>query len=187
MLVGLAPVVCNCIHTFNTVYMCNVLYLLLLLCDKHVCIYVHNMCMCMYVQYVCVYVCVYVRMYVCMWMYVCVCIYVCMYADVCVYVYMCVCMCVYVCGCMCVCVCVYVCVCVCVCVGRNRFQLEVPESALAHHTPNEYDLKSQRKGFKRYWTREIEGMLARMTDAEERRDSALRDTMRAIFHSFDTQ
>ena len=34
--------------------------------------------------------------------------------------------------------------------GRNRFQLEVPESALARHTPDEYELKSQKKGFRRY-------------------------------------
>ena len=33
--------------------------------------------------------------------------------------------------------------------GRNRFQLEVPESALARHTPDEYELKSQKKGFRR--------------------------------------
>ena len=72
-------------------------------------------------------------------------------------------------------------------VGRNRFQLEVPERALSRHTPNDYDLRSQRKGYKRYWTKEIEDMLARMIDAEERRDAALKDTMRTIFHSFDTQ
>ena len=33
--------------------------------------------------------------------------------------------------------------------GRNRFQLEVPESVLARHTPDEYELKSQKKGFRR--------------------------------------
>ena len=72
-------------------------------------------------------------------------------------------------------------------VGRNRFQLEVPLSALARNTPDDYDLKSQKKGFRRYWTSEIEDMLARMIDAEERRDAALKDTMRTIFHSFDSQ
>ena len=71
--------------------------------------------------------------------------------------------------------------------GRNRFQLEVPLSALARNTPNDYDLKSQKKGFRRYWTSEIEEMLGRMIDAEERRDAALKDTMRTIFHSFDSQ
>ena len=60
-------------------------------------------------------------------------------------------------------------------------------SALARNTPNDYDLKSQKKGFRRYWTSEIEEMLGRMIDAEERRDAALKDTMRTIFHSFDSQ
>ena len=71
--------------------------------------------------------------------------------------------------------------------GRNHFQLEVPESALLHHTPNDYELKSQRKGYWRYWTNHIEDLLARLTDTEERRDSALKDTMRTIFHSFDNK
>ena len=33
--------------------------------------------------------------------------------------------------------------------GRNRYQLEVPESALARHTPDDYELKSQKKGVRR--------------------------------------
>ncbi|XP_014673632.1 PREDICTED: DNA mismatch repair protein Msh6-like isoform X2 [Priapulus caudatus] len=68
--------------------------------------------------------------------------------------------------------------------GRNRFQLEVPESALKK-VPDAYELKSQRKGFKRYWTREIEALLARMVAAEDQRHAALRDCMRSIFHTFD--
>ncbi len=71
--------------------------------------------------------------------------------------------------------------------GRNRYQLEIPEVALARHTPDEYELKSQKKGFRRYWTREIETMLGRLTGAEERRNSALRDTMRVLFQSFSEQ
>lgn len=34
--------------------------------------------------------------------------------------------------------------------GRNRFQLEVPESALTSHIPQEYELKSQKKGYRRF-------------------------------------
>jgi DNA mismatch repair protein MSH6 len=68
--------------------------------------------------------------------------------------------------------------------GRNRFQLEVPESALTRHTPDEYELKSQKKGFRRYWTREIEKYLEVTMAAEEDKQLALKDTMRAIFHSF---
>ena len=32
--------------------------------------------------------------------------------------------------------------------GRNRFQLEVPE-AVSRSVPDEYELKSQKKGFRR--------------------------------------
>ncbi|XP_071959516.1 DNA mismatch repair protein Msh6-like [Antedon mediterranea] len=69
--------------------------------------------------------------------------------------------------------------------GKNRFQLEIPESALSRHTPDEYDLQSQKKGFKRYWTNEIKELLENMMAAEDRRDSALKDSMRAVFHQFD--
>ena len=71
--------------------------------------------------------------------------------------------------------------------GRNRYQLEVPESALAWHTPDDYELKSQRKGFRRYWTRETERLLGEMMDAEERRSCSLKDTMRTVFHAFAEQ
>ena len=71
--------------------------------------------------------------------------------------------------------------------GCNRFQLEVPENTLLRHIPNDYELKSQRKGYQRHWTNHIEDLLARLTDTEERRDSALKDTMRTIFHSFDNK
>ena len=39
----------------------------------------------------------------------------------------------------------------------------------------------------RYWTKEIEGMLEKLLDAESRRDTALKDTMRSLFSSFDQQ
>ena len=39
----------------------------------------------------------------------------------------------------------------------------------------------------RYWTKEIEQMLEKLVEAEERRDAALKDTMRSLFSSFDQQ
>nr|QIC49977.1 DNA mismatch repair protein Msh6-like protein [Actinia equina] len=69
--------------------------------------------------------------------------------------------------------------------AKNRYQLEVPDSALGKNTPDDYTLQSQRKGFRRYWTSEIEEHLADLMDAEDRRDVALKDTMRTIFQSFD--
>lgn len=69
--------------------------------------------------------------------------------------------------------------------GKNRYQLEVPESALRSSTPGDYHLKSQKKGFKRFYTSRIEELLEALTSAEERRDEALKDTMRNIFNKFD--
>ncbi|XP_035177058.1 DNA mismatch repair protein Msh6 isoform X1 [Oxyura jamaicensis] len=69
--------------------------------------------------------------------------------------------------------------------GKNRYQMEIPESAVSRNLPEEYELKSTRKGYKRYWTKEIEKMLAAMVNAEERRDAALKDCMRRLFYNFD--
>ncbi|NWV62437.1 MSH6 protein, partial [Malurus elegans] len=69
--------------------------------------------------------------------------------------------------------------------GKNRYQMEIPESAISRKLPEEYELKSSRKGYKRYWTKEIEKMLAAMVNAEERRDAALKDCMRRLFYNFD--
>uniref|UniRef100_A0A8C3U129 DNA mismatch repair protein n=1 Tax=Catharus ustulatus TaxID=91951 RepID=A0A8C3U129_CATUS len=69
--------------------------------------------------------------------------------------------------------------------GKNRYQMEIPESAISRNLPQEYELRSSRKGYKRYWTKEIEKMLAAMVNAEERRDAALKDCMRRLFYNFD--
>ena len=68
--------------------------------------------------------------------------------------------------------------------GKNRYQMEIPESSLKN-VPNEYQLMSSKKGAKRFRTVEIEEMLSELVDAEERKDSALKDVMRRIFHNFD--
>ncbi|XP_043931014.1 DNA mismatch repair protein Msh6 [Protopterus annectens] len=69
--------------------------------------------------------------------------------------------------------------------AKNRYQLEIPENVAERHLPAEYELKSTKKGFRRYWTTEIEKMLADMINAEERRDAALKDCMRRLFYNFD--
>ncbi|XP_038607513.1 DNA mismatch repair protein Msh6 [Tachyglossus aculeatus] len=69
--------------------------------------------------------------------------------------------------------------------GKNRYQLEVPEGLAARDLPGDYELKSTKKGVKRYWTKAIEKRLAELTAAEERRDAALKDCMRRLFHNFD--
>ena len=68
--------------------------------------------------------------------------------------------------------------------AKNRYQIEVPDSALKH-VPNEYQLMSSKKGAKRYRTADIEDMFAELVDAEERKALALKDVMRRIFYSFD--
>jgi DNA mismatch repair protein MSH6 len=68
--------------------------------------------------------------------------------------------------------------------GKNRFQIEVPD-CVAKNVPHQYELKSQKKGYKRYWTDDIEDLLSMLTAAEDRRDCALRDVMRRIFYAFD--
>uniref|UniRef100_A0A8D0LCA5 DNA mismatch repair protein n=1 Tax=Sphenodon punctatus TaxID=8508 RepID=A0A8D0LCA5_SPHPU len=69
--------------------------------------------------------------------------------------------------------------------GKNRYQIEIAESAIPHNLPEEYELKSTRKGYKRYWTKVIEKMQVDMVNAEERRDTALKDCMRRLFYNFD--
>ena len=69
--------------------------------------------------------------------------------------------------------------------AKNRYQLEVPDSV--RKIPDKYTLQSQKKGFKRYWTSEIEEKLAELVEAEERREEALKDTMRRVFHKFDQE
>ncbi|KAM4867573.1 DNA mismatch repair protein Msh6 isoform 3-T3 [Thomomys bottae] len=70
-------------------------------------------------------------------------------------------------------------------IGRNRYQLEIPENFTTRNLPEEYELKSTRKGCKRYWTKTIEKKLANLINAEERRDVSLKDCMRRLFYNFD--
>uniref|UniRef100_K3W7B0 DNA mismatch repair protein n=1 Tax=Globisporangium ultimum (strain ATCC 200006 / CBS 805.95 / DAOM BR144) TaxID=431595 RepID=K3W7B0_GLOUD len=67
----------------------------------------------------------------------------------------------------------------------DRFQLEVPESAVSSKQPKEYELKSRKKGYKRFHTPTIRGLLAQLVAAETRKEEALKDQMRKVFHRFD--
>ncbi|KAJ8412634.1 hypothetical protein AAFF_G00115850 [Aldrovandia affinis] len=69
--------------------------------------------------------------------------------------------------------------------GRNRYQMEVPDSVSDRNIPKEYDAKSTKKGWKRYWTREIEELFSELQGWEEKRDAALKDCMRRLFYNFD--
>ncbi|XP_077469004.1 DNA mismatch repair protein Msh6 [Stigmatopora argus] len=69
--------------------------------------------------------------------------------------------------------------------GRNRFQMEVPDSVSERNIPEEYDVKSTKKGWKRYVTKESEQMFYELQGFEEKRDAALKDCMRRLFFNFD--
>lgn len=66
---------------------------------------------------------------------------------------------------------------------KKRYQIEVPESQVKKVGPG-YELQSQRKGFKRYYTAEAKELLARQINAEEHRDKVLKDLNRRIFAQF---
>jgi DNA mismatch repair protein MSH6 len=70
--------------------------------------------------------------------------------------------------------------------SRNRYQLELPENKCKNLT-DDYELTSSKKGIKRYWTNEIKSMLADLTDAENRKEQALKDSMKSLFKNFDHQ
>ncbi|EQC33643.1 hypothetical protein SDRG_08747 [Saprolegnia diclina VS20] len=68
---------------------------------------------------------------------------------------------------------------------EDRFQLEVPESAIGSQQPKAYELKSKKKGFKRFHTPEIRDLLRRLMAAEDRKEDALKDQTRKMFATFD--
>ncbi|XP_016132025.1 DNA mismatch repair protein Msh6 isoform X3 [Sinocyclocheilus grahami] len=69
--------------------------------------------------------------------------------------------------------------------GRNRYQLEVPDSVSERSLPEEYEVRSTKKGWKRYWTKEIERLFSELQSWEDKRDAALKDCMRRLFYNFD--
>lgn len=69
--------------------------------------------------------------------------------------------------------------------GRNRYQIEVPDSVPEGNIPREYEVKSTKKGCKRYVTKETERLFSELQGFEEKRDAALKDCMRRLFYNFD--
>ncbi|KAA0718310.1 DNA mismatch repair protein [Triplophysa tibetana] len=69
--------------------------------------------------------------------------------------------------------------------GRNRYQLEVPDSISEKSIPMEYEVRSTKKGWKRYSTKDIERLFSDLQSWEDKRDAALKDCMRRLFYNFD--
>ncbi|XP_051503777.1 DNA mismatch repair protein Msh6-like [Myxocyprinus asiaticus] len=69
--------------------------------------------------------------------------------------------------------------------GKNRYQLEVPDSVSERSVPEEYEVRSTKKGWKRYSTKEIEQLFSELQSWEDKRDTAMKDCMRRLFYNFD--
>ncbi|XP_033303420.1 probable DNA mismatch repair protein Msh6 [Bombus bifarius] len=66
---------------------------------------------------------------------------------------------------------------------KKRYQIEIPDSQIKKIGAG-YELQSQRKGYKRYYTAETKELLSRQINAEEHRDKVLKDLNRRIFAKF---
>ncbi|XP_052006608.1 DNA mismatch repair protein Msh6 [Xyrauchen texanus] len=69
--------------------------------------------------------------------------------------------------------------------GKNRYQLEVPDNVSERSVPEEYEVRSTKKGWKRYSTKEIERLFSELQSWEDKRDAAMKDCMRRLFYNFD--
>ncbi|CAM9356008.1 unnamed protein product, partial [Discosporangium mesarthrocarpum] len=70
--------------------------------------------------------------------------------------------------------------------GKDRYQLEVPDHILAKHgQPRDYEIRSKKKGWKRFWTPFIKDKLLELAEAEQQLGDAQRDQMRRLFAKFD--
>ncbi|KAK0396739.1 hypothetical protein QR680_001834 [Steinernema hermaphroditum] len=70
--------------------------------------------------------------------------------------------------------------------GKSRYTLEIPE-AICDSLRDEFELKSQRKGFRRYTTPRSEDLLNELIVAEEERDKIRLDLLRRVFADFDSR
>lgn len=68
-------------------------------------------------------------------------------------------------------------------VGKDRFQLEIPDS-LQKKVPPEYSVESQRKGFRRYSTPIVKQLLADLVLEEEHREAALNNILQGLLARF---
>uniref|UniRef100_A0A915KC30 DNA mismatch repair proteins mutS family domain-containing protein n=1 Tax=Romanomermis culicivorax TaxID=13658 RepID=A0A915KC30_ROMCU len=67
--------------------------------------------------------------------------------------------------------------------GKNRYSLEVPDN-VAPKIGSDFELQSQRKGFKRYTCKELDALRHELDEAEKEKNIASKDFMRSVFASF---
>ncbi|KAK6059076.1 MutS domain V protein [Cooperia oncophora] len=68
--------------------------------------------------------------------------------------------------------------------GNRRFQMEISENV---SVPRYFELKSRRKGYKRYSTEELDELIEELRKAEARKEMLREDGTRRVFSDFDTR
>jgi DNA mismatch repair protein MSH6 len=68
---------------------------------------------------------------------------------------------------------------------KDPYQIEVPESAVKRGEPAEYELKSKKKGWKRYYTPFIVDLLAELETQKKLAEELKKDQLRKLFFKFD--
>ncbi|GLJ19028.1 hypothetical protein SUGI_0341380 [Cryptomeria japonica] len=68
-------------------------------------------------------------------------------------------------------------------VGKEQYQIEIPESMLAK-VPQEYEARSSRKGYRRFWTPKIKELLQELSDAQIQREASLRGILQGLVRQF---
>ncbi|KAK4273269.1 hypothetical protein QN277_021706 [Acacia crassicarpa] len=68
-------------------------------------------------------------------------------------------------------------------VGKEAYQLEVPDS-LSGNIPRDYEMRSSRKGFYRYWTPHIKKLVGELSQAEEEKESSLKNILQRLVCRF---
>ncbi|KAI3415702.1 hypothetical protein GPALN_005293 [Globodera pallida] len=70
--------------------------------------------------------------------------------------------------------------------GRNSYQMEIPESA-CHHLTDDFQLTSQRKGYKRYTTNNLQKLVDKLNDAEVNCATISAEVTRRVFADLDAR
>lgn len=68
-------------------------------------------------------------------------------------------------------------------VGKESYQMEVPERFLAK-VPRDFEVRSSRKGYRRYWSPAIKSFLQELAAGQEQRESALKDILMRLVRDF---
>lgn len=68
-------------------------------------------------------------------------------------------------------------------VGKDMYLLEVPET-LRGSIPREYELRSSKKGFFRYWNPQIKKLLGNLSQAEAEKESKLKTILQRLIERF---